>query len=355
LSNKEYQKFFDKENIEPVRCDRRLNLGTVILINEYTFKDFVLTKNFKENNMLVLLKYSSVGSDSIYYVDDLEKFTVAKIKTLNLNLNEINWFIKVKKMSISSIKEFKSKCSDGQFLVSSIGDETGICELVAFDKEIRKIHSLRKGKVYKITNAEVKASSEQLHNKLVVTKKTSIFETICQDEDFPTISQTNMMAKFISPKIEIDSKFNKINELYFRKEGSLVNVLGIVIKEEETKEITPKFKSSIKLKNIFICDETCEEFKVSLWGQQAETTVTTRGSIYMMCNVKIINYFGKVGISVQYDSLISKIDENISDNVIVNELRKWWTKKSMNEICFTLKRSNTLEEVSSKKLKPNNY
>ena len=47
----DFEKYFDKENTHVIRDDKRISLGSVLLICEYTFKDLDLDDNLKKENM----------------------------------------------------------------------------------------------------------------------------------------------------------------------------------------------------------------------------------------------------------------------------------------------------------------
>ena len=128
--------------------------------------------------------------------------------------------------------------------------------------------------------------------------------------------------------------------------------MGIVTREDELREVVPKYKAPIKLKNFYICDESSDDIKVTLWGKQAEAFVFKRGQIYTFSKVKITNFNGVAGISVLLESIMNKIEDTMmTSNVEINGLRKWCQESSVNELCNSLKRSNTFDEVSNKKLK----
>ena len=127
-------------------------------------------------------------------------------------------------------------------------------------------------------------------------------------------------------KTKTSNEFIKLNQLKLKKEGVLLNVIGVVVSVDEIREITPKFKSPINLKNFYICDQT-SEVKVSLWGKQAEHFCIKKGDIYMLNKVKLVNYNGSLGVSVLLESHITKIEENF-DIDEADELKKWWLEKT---------------------------
>ena len=375
LNKNDFLKFFNRENIEPVREDKCIQLGSVLILNEYSFMDVFIDANQKEEDMLVILKYSCVGLEktSEEVVDDKIEHdknasnTNLRIATLSPNLNNLKWSIVAKLIKVSVIKEFvnKNTCQDGKYIRLQFADETGFVELVAFNQEIDKTNNLVEERIYKISNADIKISKGSVNAfqetsdskiELVVNKRTIIVESMFDVKYFKIFSkQENSNVNEAEKQLKTDkykeNGFVILSELHSKKEGTFVNAIGIVSREDEIREVTPKFKSPIKLKNFYICDETCDEIKVSLWGKQADSFTTTRGCIYMLNKVKLTNYNGSIGLSVLLESHITKIEDNWDHIDLANDLRKWWQEKSVNEICSTLKRTTTLEEVSLKKFK----
>jgi len=144
-----------------------------------------------------------------------------------------------------------------------------------------------------------------------------------------------------------------LNDLRTKKEGSLVSAIGIVVREDELKDVTPKYKSPIKLKNFYICDQTCDDIKVSLWGKQAETFSCVKGDMFAFTRVKLSIYNGVVGLSVLLESTITRVEENMNEIALSHELRRWWQERTVYDLCQKLKRSNTADDIGDKKLKEN--
>jgi hypothetical protein len=369
INQLDFKKFFDKENIEPVPDNKCIKLGSVIIISEYTFTDIYLEEKVKTEDMFHLLKYACIGWDYTCIDEesnDNSKSSQYKIETLSPNLNNIRWHVKAKLLKVSLVKDFQNKNTgqDGQFIRLQFSDESGIVELVAFNAEIDKVKSLIENRVYKISNADVKISKgavnafqETSNSKieLVVNKRTTVIESLCDEKLFKIFIKASELEKkeenIVTDHDDKYKEFTKLIDIRQKKEGSLVNIIGVVSREDEITEVTPKFKSPIKLKNFYICDQTSDELKVSLWGKQAETIIVKTGSIFMLNKVKLTNYNGLKGVSVLLESYLTKIEDNWNNISLANDLRKWWAEKNINDLCYSLKRSNTSEDFSNKKPK----
>jgi hypothetical protein len=363
LSNEMHLEFFDKENLDPIRDEKRLFTGVIIIMSEISFMDVFLDKKIKRDKMLVLHNYSVVGFDYAWAKENDEKFNSYKINTIDINLNNMNWSVKAKLLKMSVLKEFCNKITnqDGKVMRLQFTDETGIIELVAFNKEIDKVKSLIENRVYNINKADVKVAkgnysafqeSSECMLELVVNKKTSIIESICDASTFKTFKKAkdiDVLETGIKKEQSKYKDFLRLEDLRSKKDGQIVSVIGVVSKVDDIKEITPKYKEPINLKNFYITDKSGLVVKVSLWGAQAETNVNI-GNIFMLSKVKIVTYQG-VSLSVQRDSFFGKIEDNMDS--FITELRKWWDNKNIDDLSQSLKRTSTFDKEDFKKVKSN--
>ena len=141
-----------------------------------------------------------------------------------------------------------------------------------------------------------------------------------------------------------------MTDLLSKKDSEVVSVLGVVCSVEDIREISPKFKSPINLRNFYITDQSNEKIKVTLWGKQAETIDIKIGFFILLSKVKISIYQG-ICLSVQMSSSITRMEESSKHLKIVSELKSWWNNSNEEEISSSLKRSTTLTELDAKRLK----
>ena len=128
-----------------------------------------------------------------------------------------------------------------------------------------------------------------------------------------------------------------INELIFKKVGDFINTIGVISEIDEIKEIHPRDKPMIKVKNFVIIDQSNVKVKVALWGQQAESFAYNIGDIVILSKVKVTDFGGMV-LSVQWESIITKIESNWNDFSVANDLRSWWSDFKMSDVSKSLKR-----------------
>jgi hypothetical protein len=376
LNDNDFIKIFGQEKNVAFNENKLLKIGTILIISEYCFLETISEDVNSTEEMLTLLDFSVIGYEEPKSLKQSENLANApqnySIANLNTSLNNTNWQIKAKLLKISIIKEFVNKFNgqNGKYIRLQFSDETGIIELAAFNQEIERVVDLQENKVYLIRYADIKMSKSNYQafeetndtkTELIVNKKTCFSE--CEQEEklftiFKKTAKVDEVKEEINQnknsnsknKSEKSSEFLKINELLTKKDGEIVSVLAVVLSVEEMKEITPKFKSPINLRNFYVTDQSSEKVKVSLWGKQAETIDVKVGFIFILSQVKVLSYQGCC-LSVQMNSILSKIDESWTNMPQVNELRSWWKDSNEEEISSSLKRSTTLNNISNKKSK----
>jgi hypothetical protein len=93
--------------------------------------------------------------------------------------------------------------------------------------------------------------------------------------------------------------FIKLNGIYSIKDGGIITTIGIISLIDDIKEITPRNKNPIKIRNFFITDYSMSRVKVALWGKQAEEFCYKLGNILIFYNVKITYLYSEIALSVQ--------------------------------------------------------
>jgi hypothetical protein len=330
--------------------EMKIQKGSIILILNYCFMDLELVLSKRDmKNMLTINKCFVVGFllETINNQTQIESLPLKKncktytISQITINLNNQNWSFKAKLLKQSQEKEFVNKLSgtNGKYVRLQFGDSSGIIEMVGFNEEIQKIQNCIDDKFYVVTNADVKYSKGTTQAwedtgssaiELVVNKKTFIQEYEEEKEKLFTI--------FVK-KTEKTQERKKINnllalkEIFLKNDGDLVTTICVIESIEKIKEITPKNKSPINIRNFFVADQTLNSVKVAVWGKQAEEFNFKEGDILLLSRVKI-SHFNGLTLSIQKDTIIRKIDDHSVEEA--NELVSWLREKEM--ISSSLKR-----------------
>jgi hypothetical protein len=139
-----------------------------------------------------------------------------------------------------------------------------------------------------------------------VTSLKKIKSTNCVDSTFNfDIIGKNQSKKeiFLIKVCEFESKkqenFTKLNEIFRKKDGEIITTIGIITFIDELKEITPRNKSQIKIRNFYITDYSINKVKVAIWGKQAEEFVYKLDDILIINNIKITHFNCEIVLSVQ--------------------------------------------------------
>lgn len=349
--------------------ERKIDKGTVIIIYEYTFEDVKVDDRDNIVDMIKLMECSLVGtytentetiktetastslvktvSTSPKSTNNLKEHTVQHI---NIYLNNQTWLLRAKLLKITPVKEFVNKNNNltGKFMRLQFGDSTGTIELVGFNDELLKIEKCSIDKFYKITNADVKFTKgktqawddtsvtniELVLNKITIideyTEKEKLFKIF--EKPQATSSNENKQNKHLLSLREISEK----------KDGEFASTIAVINLVEDLKEITPKNKNPIKIRNFFITDQTMPSVKVAVWGKQAEEFNFSIGNIIILNKLKISFYNG-LTLSVQWETAMMKIEENWDHIDEANLLREWWIARESSNLSSTLKRKLSID------------
>jgi hypothetical protein len=357
----DFKEIFGIERTELIADEKLIKKGSVIIISEYTFQDTFISEKEKVDEMLILLNYSVLGFENIDEKSKNEvistKNTLYMIKDLTTSLKNMNWYITVKLLKKSIVKEFVNKLngSNGKFVRTQFTDESGIIEVVAFNDEIDKVNELCEDKIYEVSNADIKNSNASYQAfdesniskcELIVNKKTKFIEVNNGENCFKIFRPKKQDDKvFFLKKDDKYKHLSSINELRLKKEGETVNVIAVIVKIDDLQEVTPKFKSPINLRNIHITDQSNERIKVALWGKQASEFNLKTGELCIFSKIKVKNYQG-LFLQVEWESMFSKVEEQWDDE-LSSALRKWWKEKNEEDISSSLKRSITINDLSN--------
>ena len=152
------------------------------------------------------------------------------------------------------------------------------------------------------------------------------------------------MKKKLKKKTEKTQERKKINnllalnELFLKNDGDVITTICAIETIEKIKEITPKNKNPIKIRNFFVADQTLNNVKVAVWGKQAEEFNFKEGDILLLSRVKI-SHFNGLSLSIQRDTTIRKIDDHSVEEA--NELVSWLREKEMISSSLKRKLSNS--------------
>jgi hypothetical protein len=341
--------------------ERKIDKGSVIIIYEYTFEDVKVDDRDNIVDMIKLMECSLVGtyteitetiktetaSTSQKLTNNLKEHTVEHI---NIYLNNQTWLLRAKLLKITPVKEFVNKNNNltGKFMRLQFGDSSGTIELVGFNVELLKIEKCSIDKFYKIMNADVKFTkgNTQAWDDTSVTKIELVLNKNTIIDEY-TEEKEKLFKIFEKPQASSnENKQNKhllsLREISEKKDGEFASTIAVINLVEDLKEITPKNKNPIKIRNFFITDQTMSSVKVAVWGKQAEEFSFSIGNIIILNKLKISFYNG-LTLSVQWETAMMKIEENWDHIEEANLLREWWIARESSNLSSTLKRKLSID------------
>jgi hypothetical protein len=341
--------------------ERKIDKGSVIIIYEYTFEDVKVDDRDNIVDMIKLMECSLVGtyteitetiktetaSTSQKLTNNLKEHTVEHI---NIYLNNQTWLLRAKLLKITPVKEFVNKNNNltGKFMRLQFGDSSGTIELVGFNVELLKIEKCSIDKFYKIMNADVKFTkgNTQAWDDTSVTKIELVLNKNTIIDEY-TEEKEKLFKIFEKPQASSnENKQNKhllsLREISEKKDGEFASTIAVINLVEDLKEITPKNKNPIKIRNFFITDQTMPSVKVAVWGKQAEEFSFSIGNIIILNKLKISFYNG-LTLSVQWETAMMKIEENWDHIEEANLLREWWIARESSNLSSTLKRKLSID------------
>ena len=339
---------------ESIRDEKLIKIGAIIILSEYTFRDTIISSNNKVEDMITILNFSTIGIEEKIEKSSIIPEKLIAIANIDQKLNNADWVLNATVVKDFTIKEFKNKNNgqEGQLKKLHLKDESGVIELIAFNKEIEKINNLKIDNIYSIYNAEIKTCNQNYKNELnmakfelIVNKNTMIIE-----QQQSSIEMTKRHDIKIPDELSNyrDQEFLNLQEIMAKKIGESVSILAVVKFVEDLQKVSPKNKQPISLKNVFITDKSEIIVKVSFWGLDAENFNYKKGNLLMLKNLKVGNYQG-IQLSAQRETIITKVDD--FNNSKAEELKHWWDQQNEEEISSSFKRSATFNELNSKKFK----
>lgn len=364
--------------------ENKIEKGSVIIIYEYTFEDVKVEGRDNIKDMIKILECTLVGSinecpeetkplvnivnsvastcsKEFTISEQVEKYNASPCEqmidpksatsstksytcdTININLNNQNWLFRAQLLKISPVKEFINKFTNanGQYMRLQFGDSTGIIELVGFNEQVLKFQNCQVEKFYVVTNADVKYSkgSTQAWEDTGVSKIELVMNVKTTIEEYEEKLKTFKI--FEKPAVKNETKKSKhcltLNEISTKKDGDMVSTIAVISHVEDFKEITPKNKSPINIRNFYIADQTLPSVKVAVWGKQAEEFNYKVGNVLILNKIKI-SHFNGLSLSVQWETALMKVEDNWDHIEEANELKEWWKNKESGTLISTLKR-----------------
>ncbi|KAJ1841383.1 Replication factor A protein 1 [Coemansia sp. RSA 2708] len=205
------------------------------------------------------------------------------IKDLNPYHNR--WTIRARVTQKSGIKSWNKQTSQGRLFSVNLLDDSGEIRATAFTQHVDRLYPmLEAGKVYYISNAQVKMARQQfstLNNQYELAF-----------DDSTVVEQCAETAGV--PQEQYD--FVPLANLMRHDKGALVDVLCVVRSADEPVEITPRSgptdRKMVK-RDLTVVDKSGFQVRATLWGQDAQEYALPADAVVAFKGVRVGDFGGR--------------------------------------------------------------
>jgi len=250
----------------------------------------------------VLNPRSSVGAGSGGVYTPIDSITPYQNK----------WQIKARVTSKSDIRTWNNAKGSGKLFSMDFMDESGEIRATAFKEQCDMYYDMiQVGKVYLISNCQVKAANKQfskLRNDYELTFKDNVIVQPCDEDtsDVPTIIYN----------------FMSIGDLATQQKDAIVDIIGICKSSDEPKEFTSRAGKEMVKRDVIIVDKSAHEVSLTLWGNTARNF---DGGNFPVLAVKGARVSDFNGVTLSGGDLLTNPDMPQG-----HEVKGWWDNEGCN-------------------------
>ncbi|KAJ2557341.1 Replication factor A protein 1 [Coemansia sp. RSA 1933] len=203
------------------------------------------------------------------------------IKDLNPYHNK--WTIRARVTQKSAIKSWNKPTSQGRLFSVNLLDESTEIRATVFTQQVDMFYGmLEVGKVYYISNAQVKMARQQFSN--LPNQYELTFE--------PTTLVEQCVDQADVPQEHFD--FIPLANLERFEKGSVVDVIGLVQHAEDVSEITMKSDGKKVMKReLNVVDKSGFQVRATLWGQDALSFDASSEPVVAFKGIRVGDFGGR--------------------------------------------------------------
>lgn len=222
------------------------------------------------------------------------------------------WQIKARVTSKSDIRTWNNAKGSGKLFSMDFMDESGEIRATAFKEQCDMFYDMiQVGKVYLISNCQVKAANKQfskLRNDYELTFKDNVIVQPCDEDtsDVPTIIYN----------------FMSIGDLATQQKDAIVDIIGICKSSDEPKEFTSRAGKEMVKRDVIIVDKSAHEVSLTLWGNTARNF---DGGNFPVLAVKGARVSDFNGVTLSGGDLLTNPDMPQG-----HEVKGWWDNEGCN-------------------------
>ncbi|KAJ2385120.1 Replication factor A protein 1, partial [Coemansia sp. RSA 2603] len=201
----------------------------------------------------------------------------------DLNPYHNKWTIRARVTQKSTIKQWNKPTSSGRLFSVNLLDESGEIRATAFTQQVDKLYPLLEvGKVYYVSNAQVKMARQQfsnVNNQYELTFDDNSVVELCPEQG--SVPQEHF--DFI--RLDSLGKFEK---------NHVIDVLAVVRGVGDITEITAKADQRKMLKReLTLVDQSGYQVRMTLWGNEAETFTVSGEPVMAFKGARVGDFGGR--------------------------------------------------------------
>lgn len=210
----------------------------------------------------------------------------------HLTIYNESWVIRGRVISKSDIKTWVNDKGSGKFFKIVLADESAKIQASFFNTGCDKFYEMiQENMVYSFSDGKLKTSSGKFnstkHDYEISFDESS---SICMLQDDGTVG----------PGVSLVP----ISELKNRKQGELVDVIGLVVDGGRMDICNLKSGVTKSKRIVMIVDEAMVKIEVTLWGPPAEYDFFTKNTVLIFRQVRIGNYQNNLNLTFMNESQI---------------------------------------------------
>ncbi|KAI9564074.1 Replication protein A 70 kDa D-binding subunit [Daphnia sinensis] len=244
------------------------------------------------------------------YGQQAAKSDVITHPIVSLTPYQNKWTIKARVTNKSDIRTWSNSRGEGKLFSLDMIDETGEIRATAFNAECDKFyHMIEIGKVYYISQAQLKAANKQytsIKNDYEMTFSQNTTVVPCHDDtsDIPSVT----------------FNFVPINQLINLEKDSIIDIIGVAKSANDLRVITSKTTNKeLRMREVQLVDSTNTEVNLTLWGKTGEEFDASSQPVVALKGVKLSDFGGRSIGTVS--STVIQINPDMAE---AHKLRGWY-------------------------------
>ncbi|GIX63532.1 replication factor-a protein 1 subfamily protein [Babesia caballi] len=249
------------------------------------------------------------GSKPVVKVGDAGGVTPIKISELTVYTPK--WMIRARVTNKTQIRKFNNQWGEGQLFSIDLCDADGEIRATFFGEAVTKwFYFIEEGQVYSISGGQIKAANKRFnnlnHSCEISLDENAQIQLFQNDQSIPAIR----------------CSFTPINQIESLNVGTIIDVIGIVVKTRDSRTVQQKSGGTVEKRDVMLCDNSGATIWLTLWGgkvQQFQNRELEGHPLIAFKGVKVGDWQGK-RLDTQGSTKIT-VEPEMQQAV---EIKQWW-------------------------------